>query len=116
MPSSEYKHLETAQFNLVQAAHNADIDRAKLALDNGASVSIKDTSVLMLTPLLCCILRHEPFNKNDKTEIDKNLDKIFKFADFLIERGAKINTTCFEGINFSQHSNNLKRKYNRLTP
>ena len=114
MTSSEYDHLSTPQVNLVKAAHNADIDRAELAIKNGASIHLKDTSALMLTPLLCCILRYETFNKNDKTEIDKNLDNIFKFADFLIERGAKKNTTCFEGLNFSQHCNNLKRKYNRL--
>lgn len=111
MSKSEYIEKESPQFNLVQAAHNMDINRAKLALDNGASINLKDESALRLTPLLCCVLRHEPFNPNDRTEIKRNLNNIFKFADFLIKKGAQQNTTCFEGINYTQHSNNLKRKY-----
>jgi len=114
MTKSQYIEKETAQLNLIQAAHNADISRAKLALDNGASINLKDTSALKLTPLLCCVLRYEPFDPNDKIEINRNFEKIFKFADFLIEKGAKKNDICFEGLNYTQHANNLKRKYNRL--
>lgn len=111
MSKKDYIEKELPQFNLVQAAHNADINRAKLALANGASINLKDVSALRLTPLLCCILRYEPFNTKDKTKITKRIDDIFKFANFLIKKGAKQDAKCFEGLNYTQHSNNLKRKY-----
>lgn len=114
MTKNSYIEKYSEQVNLVQAAHAADISRAKLALDKGALVNLKDLSALRLTPLLCCILRHEPIDTKDDKEIQRRLNKIFSFADFLIEKGARITATCFEGYTYKQHSNNLKRKYNRL--
>lgn len=114
MPKKDYIERYSAQVNLVQAAHAADIGRAREALKKRAVINQRDVSALRLTPLLCCVLRHNLIDANDNESTFINIDLIFEFADFLIKNGADRTMTCAEGYTYKQHANNLKRKYKML--
>lgn len=80
-----YKASESAQINLIQAAHSGDIARARLALKLGALINHVDGSSLRLTPLLAAIVRC----KRDKEKrIIGSSKSVLKMVEFLINKGA----------------------------